>query len=145
MENINVETLVANQGLAMAVAIIVLVIFIAVIGLGINEFKKTRDENRKIKLEELSESRTIREQERKREEERHQEYIDIVKRTTRTVEKANTTFELNTNALEKLYEEFNELKKYLNDVNTDSNYTMSEIKEIVQNIEQIIVNSGKER
>ena len=145
MENINVETLVANQGLAMAVAIIVLVIFIAVISLGINEFKKTRDENRKIKLEELSENRTIREQERKREEERHQEYIDIVKRTTRTVEKANTTFELNTNALEKLYEEFNELKKYLNDVNTDSNYTMSEIKEIVQNIEQIIVNSGKER
>lgn len=145
MENINVETLVANQGLAMAVAIIVLVIFIAVISLGINEFKKTRDENRKIKIEELSENRTIREQERKREEERHQEYIDIVKRTTRTVEKANTTFELNTNALEKLYEEFNELKKYLNDVNTDSNYTMSEIKEIVQNIEQIIVNSGKER
>lgn len=144
MEKVNVETLVANQGLAMAIAIIVLVILIAVIGLGINEFKKTRDENRKIKLEEIEESKAIREQERQREEQRHQEYISIVKKTTKTVEKANSTFELNINAIQKLHEEFGELKKYLNDVNEDNNYTMSEIKEIVQNIEQIISTNCKE-
>ena len=68
MENeiTRVESLVANQGLAMAIAILLLVAFIFLLGFAVNEFKKSREE-----------SKIVREQERERDEKRHQEYIQI--------------------------------------------------------------------
>lgn len=129
MENeiTRVESLVANQGLAMAIAILLLVAFIFLLGFAVNEFKKSREE-----------SKIVREQERERDEKRHEEYIDIIKRTTKTTELANTNIAFNNDSIKELMQEFEELKLKLSENGYDNRSAMSEIKIIVENIERII-------
>ena len=101
MENeiTRVESLVANQGLAMAIAILLLVAFIFLLGFAVNEFKKSREE-----------SKIVREQERDRDEKRHQEYIQIIQRTTQIAESSDNSMTTTNSVIRELKIELGDLR-----------------------------------
>lgn len=101
MENeiTRVESLVANQGLAMAIAILLLVAFIFLLGFAVNEFKKSREE-----------SKIVREQERERDEKRHQEYIQIIQRTTQIAESSDNSMTTTNSVIRELKIELGNLR-----------------------------------